>query len=69
MTDTRQSCMLASLLDFFLAIDVMVRLLVAYKPCHRLRVRFPEMALASPLRLLRVHLLPLPQSKVDKVKT
>ena len=75
--DTRQNYMLASLLGFFLAIDVMVLLSVVHSLCHHLRFRSlgmeKEMALASlspsPLQFPWVHqLLPLPLKKVDKVK-
>jgi hypothetical protein len=77
MTDTRQNYMLVSLLGFFLAIDVMVRLSVAHSPCHHLRICFLGMememgmvlVLVNPLRLPWVHRsLPLPLMKVDKVK-
>ena len=66
--------MLASLLDFFLGTDVMVRQLVVYNPCHQLGVRLLEileMTLANPLRPRRVHSLHLPQwqSNVDKVRS
>jgi hypothetical protein len=71
--------MLASLLGFFLAIDVMVGLSVGHSPCHHLRIRSLEiqmgmemgMALASAslLRLPWVHQsLPLLLKIVDKVK-